>query len=121
MIYQYNFVDKNFVNSLLPHNYIEKNIINRKIFIIGFELIKIFNINNNINSIIISKTNSINKGPYILSSLLNDKNENKNDSIIEAYDDHNVFILPSFTEAHPQVLDESLARLRPVIIFPEIS
>lgn len=47
--------------------------------------------------------------------------ENKNDSIIEVYDDHNVFILPSFTEAHPQVLDESLARLRPVIIFPEIS
>ena len=34
---------------------------------------------------------------------------------------YNIFILPSFTEAHPQVLDESLARLRPVIIFPEIS
>ncbi len=46
---------------------------------------------------------------------------NENDSIIEAYDDHNIFILPSFTEAHPQVLDESLARLRPVIIFTEIS
>ena len=47
--------------------------------------------------------------------------QNENDSIIEIYDDHNIFILPSFTEAHPQVLDESLSRLRPVIIFPEIS
>ena len=35
--------------------------------------------------------------------------------------DHNIFILPSYTEGHPQVLDESLSRLRPVIIFPEIS
>ena len=40
---------------------------------------------------------------------------------MEIYDDHNVFILPSYTEGHPQVLDESLSRLRPVIIFPEIS
>ncbi len=47
--------------------------------------------------------------------------KNKDDSIISIYDSHNIFILPSFTEAHPQVLDESLARLRPVIIFPEIS
>lgn len=47
--------------------------------------------------------------------------KNKDDSIIHIYDDNNIFILPSFTEAHPQVLDESLARLRPVIIFPEIS
>ena len=36
------------------------------------------------------------------------------------YDEHNIFILPSFTEAHPQVIDESLARLRPVIIFEDI-
>ena len=47
--------------------------------------------------------------------------QNKDDSIINIYDDHNIFILPSFTEGHPQVLDESLSRLRPVIIFPEIS
>ncbi len=40
---------------------------------------------NDVNTIIISKTNSINKGPYILSSLLNDKNDNKNDSITEIY------------------------------------
>ena len=43
--------------------------------------------------------------------------ENKNDSIIEVYDNHNIFVLPSFTEGHPQVLDEALARGKPVIIF----
>ena len=32
-----------------------------------------------------------------------------------------IFLLPSFTEAHPQVLYESLARMRPVIIFEEIN
>ena len=47
--------------------------------------------------------------------------ENKDDLLIKLYDSHNIFILPSFTEGHPQVLDESLSRLRPVIIFKEIS
>ena len=42
------------------------------------------------------------------------------DALRKIYDDHNIFILPSFTEAHPQVIDESLARLRPVIIFEDI-
>jgi len=40
--------------------------------------------------------------------------------LIKIYDDHNIIILPSFTEAHPKVIDESLARIRPVIIFEEI-
>ena len=40
--------------------------------------------------------------------------------LIKYYDDHNIFILPSFTEGHPMVLLESLARRRPVIIFDEI-
>ena len=40
--------------------------------------------------------------------------------LIKIYDNHNIFILPSFTEAHPKVIDESLARARPVIIFEEI-
>ncbi len=39
----------------------------------------------NIKSIEISKTNSITKGPYLLLTLLNDKNENKNDAITEIY------------------------------------
>jgi len=40
--------------------------------------------------------------------------------LIKTYDNHNIFILPSFTEAHPKVIDESLSRGRPVIIFNEI-
>ena len=38
-----------------------------------------------INSIEISITNSINKGPYLLTTILNDKNNNKNESITEIY------------------------------------
>ncbi len=40
---------------------------------------------NNKDVIYISKTNSINKGAYLLQTLLNDKNENKNDAITEIY------------------------------------
>ena len=40
--------------------------------------------------------------------------------LINIYDKHNILILPSYTEAHPKVVDESLARMRPVIIFEEI-
>ncbi|WP_415295733.1 DNA-directed RNA polymerase subunit beta [Candidatus Pelagibacter sp. Uisw_113] len=39
----------------------------------------------NINLIEISITNSINKGPYLLSTILNDKNNSKNDAITEIY------------------------------------
>ena len=42
------------------------------------------------------------------------------DTLINIYDKHNIMILPSFTEATPYVLDESLSRKRPVIIFEEI-
>jgi len=40
--------------------------------------------------------------------------------LIKTYDNHNIIILPSYTEAHPKVIDESLARFRPVIVFEEI-
>ena len=39
----------------------------------------------NINSIEISVTNSINKGPYLLTTLFNDKNNNKDEAITEIY------------------------------------
>ena len=39
----------------------------------------------NISSILISSTNSINKGSYLLQTILNDKNESKNDAITEIY------------------------------------
>ena len=41
--------------------------------------------------------------------------------LIDAYDTSNISILPSFTEAHPYVLEESLARKRPIVIFEDIS
>jgi glycosyltransferase involved in cell wall biosynthesis len=45
----------------------------------------------------------------------------KTQSLINTYDDHNIIILPSYTEAHPYVVDECLSRRRPMIIFEEIS
>ena len=42
-------------------------------------------IESNILTIEISTTNSINKGPYLLTTILNDKNETKNDAINEIY------------------------------------
>jgi|TARA_B110000438_G_scaffold301791_1_gene357627 glycosyltransferase involved in cell wall biosynthesis len=42
-------------------------------------------------------------------------------SLINIYDNHNIMILPSFTEATPYVVDESLSRKRPVIIFEDIA
>jgi len=40
--------------------------------------------------------------------------------LINIYDKHNITVLPSFTEATPYVVDESLSRKRPVIIFEDI-
>ena len=40
--------------------------------------------------------------------------------LINLYDTHDILILPSYTEAHPKVLDEALSRLKPVIIFDDI-
>ena len=48
---------------------------------------------------------------------LQEFNKNK---IIEYYDQSNIFILPSYTESAPKVIWESLARLRPVIVFHDI-
>jgi len=46
--------------------------------------------------------------------------QNNKQKLIKLYDDHNIFILPSFTEGHPMVLLEALSRRKPVIIFEEI-
>ena len=40
--------------------------------------------------------------------------------IISLYDNHDIFILPSYTEGSPKVILESLARKKPIIIFNEI-
>jgi glycosyltransferase involved in cell wall biosynthesis len=40
--------------------------------------------------------------------------------LIAEYDKSHILILPSYTESHPKVVYEALARLRPVIIFEDI-
>ena len=87
-----------------------------------FSLLKIFqDLNKNIHLTIVGtgKGNNITTIKQENVTLINF--ENKNDSIIKIYDAHNIFILPSFTEGYSQVIDESLSRGRPVIIFKEIS
>ena len=48
------------------------------------------------------------------------QNQTSKNKLIKFYDDHNIFVLPSYTEGHPMVMLEALARRRPVIIFQEI-
>jgi len=76
-------------NQSLHGKFLHKNVtIDDEEFKIGTEINEVILskfLENKINIIEISKTNSINKGPYILQTLLNDKNENKNDAITEVY------------------------------------
>ena len=43
-----------------------------------------------------------------------------NTKLIKFFDQSDIFILPSFFEAYPQVILESLSRLKPIVIFNEI-
>jgi len=61
------------------------------------------------------KQNFFNKNIKLLGYIANQK------SLINIYDEHNIMVLPSYTEATPYVLDESLSRKRPVIIFEDIA
>lgn len=42
-------------------------------------------------------------------------------SLKKIFDNHQVFVLPSYTEGFPQVILESFARKKPVIVFKELS
>ena len=76
-------------NENLYGKFLHENIkIGEDIFKIGTELndtILQKILDENINTINVSKTNSISKGPYLLQTLINDKNENKNEAITEIY------------------------------------
>ena len=79
------FVSNESLHSKFLHKDIE---IGEEIFRIGTEinetiLDKILEAK--IHKIEISNTNSINKGPYLLTTILNDKNQNKNEAITEIY------------------------------------
>ena len=76
-------------NDSLYGKFLHKDItIGEETFNIGTELNDIILqqiIDANISTIEISTTNSINKGPYLLQTVLNDKNQTKNDAINEIY------------------------------------
>jgi len=76
-------------NESLYGKFLQKEIIvGEEIFQIGTELNEIILskfIEANIEKIEIAITNSINKGPYLLQTLLNDKNSTKSDAITEIY------------------------------------
>ena len=83
-----------------------------------FSLLKIFReITTDIHLSIVGKTENKNLNNEKISYIGHGYDANE---LIKIYDRHNIFVLPSFTEAHPKVIDESLARGRPVIIFEEI-
>jgi glycosyltransferase involved in cell wall biosynthesis len=87
-----------------------------------YSLINMFkNINLNMNFKII--LNVVGAGDELniqLPSIKFKKPISKVSKIINLYDNNEILILPSFTEGHPQVMFEALARLKPVIIFNEI-
>jgi len=85
-----------------------------------YSLIDILKSNNQLDNLtIVGAENRINKENFkninIIEIIKNKK------ELIDLYDEHNIFVLPSYTEGHPMVLLESLARLRPVIVFDEIN
>ena len=83
-------------------------------FLKMFEKIKLdaeFSIVGNLKNIKKSKNINIKLIGYI----------SDNQSLMDIYDSHNILILPSFTEGQPHVVDESLSRRRPVIIFEDIA
>ena len=76
-------------NESLFGKFLHKNVIlNDETLKVGTELNETILkkiIDTNISSIDISTTNSINKGPYLLQTIFNDKNETKNEAITEIY------------------------------------
>ena len=81
------------------------------------EIIKSSNINFSL-SIVGAEKNSTNL--IVQDNVYTHEVENDEKNLIKYYDDHNIFVLPSYTEGHPMVLLEALVRQRPVIIFKEI-
>jgi glycosyltransferase involved in cell wall biosynthesis len=110
----------------IKKNYYKNNVVN--ILYVGrlkiekgiYSLIDIFSkLPTNIKLTIVGSGDSIklNNG----TSNIKIKNFVRNESkLIKLYDDSNIFILPSYTEAYPKVINEALSSMRPVIIFNEI-
>jgi glycosyltransferase involved in cell wall biosynthesis len=66
---------------------------------------------------IIGEGNSLIENKNVLSvGYINDEIQ-----LISYYDEHHIIVVPSYTESYCKVIDESLSRLRPVIVFREVS
>tara|TARA_B100000886_G_scaffold339341_1_gene304521 strand:+ start:721 stop:1761 length:1041 start_codon:yes stop_codon:yes gene_type:complete len=76
---------------------------------------------------IIGKTNNLRHQKEFKTLMKNTKNIffpgyiSNRQELIETYDNHNILILPSYTEGQPYVVDEALVRRRPVLIFEDIA
>ena len=76
---------------------------------------------------IIGKTNNLRHQRKFKSLIENSKNIkfpgyiSNRQELINTYDNHNILVLPSYTEGQPYVVDESLVRRRPVLIFEDIA
>ena len=87
----------------------------------SFYLVKIFkNILKNYNLTIVGNDKESIPEKYIAKNINYKDSVSNIDELIKVYDSTKIFILPSFIEGFPKVISESLARLRPVIIFEDI-
>ena len=87
----------------------------------SFYLVKIFkNILKNYNLTIVGNDKKSIPEKYIAKNINYKESVSNINELIKVYDSTKIFILPSFIEGFPKVISESLARLRPVIIFEEI-
>ena len=85
-----------------------------------FSLLKIIKDKDNISLTVVgAEKNS--KHKIDQNNVIVKQNEKNKKDLIKIYDEHDIFILPSYTEGHPMALLEALARRRPVIIFEEIT
>ena len=105
-----NNVNKNNINILYVGRFkIEKGI---------YSLLKLFyQLPNNIKLTLVGSGDLIKTQDKRIKIIDFIKDERK---LINIYDKNDIIILPSYTEGHPKVVDESLSRLKPVIIFSEI-
>ena len=109
--------NRNFqINSTIKILYIGRLKIEKGIF----NLIDLLNNidDSNINLCIVGEKLDLTKNLNKRINFLDYVSEKK--ELINLYDTHDMLILPSYTEAHPKVLDEALSRLKPVIIFDDI-
>ena len=104
------------INSTIKILYIGRLKIEKGIFNL-IDLLKNID-DNNINLSIVGEKSDLTKNFENRINFLDYVSEKK--ELINLYDTHDMLILPSYTEAHPKVLDEALSRLKPVIIFNDI-